>query len=203
MKAAVGLALSLGLCAVASRGLPQTPMTGADTVQRIDWNSLGVGSPIPESMPTKDSDDPVEAGFASQWVERALMPSQFDADKFALKIVSTPRSPNDMWAYDARVALRTLAHAKVPNGKNTRVFCNSIGCLCYVERDEPDPLHQSLVYEALMAGRGRQAPFGSGDAFARTIHLVHTQGIPWELTVVIKHSTDAEGRSVPAKAPLP
>src|SRR5207253_2298600 len=46
--------------------------SAVEVVRSIDWNAVKELFPIPTSMPTLSSDDPLEAGFAPEWAERAL-----------------------------------------------------------------------------------------------------------------------------------
>lgn len=173
--------------AESSSGESQT-ISGAEAVREIDWNSLGPSSPIPEQMPTTPSDDPVEAGFARQWVERVEAPGDFPSKKLALAIVSAHRAPNDLWASGMEKELRDIIRTKVPTAKNARVFCNSVGCLCYVERDESS-LRQPIVYLALLGDRGRKWGLDRTDLDA--IEHMQRPDIPWELTIVRHRNSDS------------
>jgi len=199
MKAPVALALVLGFCAEVSPAIGQAPASGADAVRNIDWVNIRNWSPIPETFPTADSDDPVEAGFARQWLEQVLQPPEEDQNRLIVKIGSTRRNPNDQWSYKARAALRDLVRTDIPNGRNARVFCNELGCLCYVEHDGLGYGWHPIVYTKLKAARGREAPFGPHDSFSAVQRPSNTTTphahVPWELTIVI-HSADA-----PAKPP--
>jgi hypothetical protein len=200
VRAPSTFALALGFCAACSSGAAQSPLSGAEAVRQIDWNSVSLYSLIPELMPTGNSDDPVEAGFAPQWIEHALNPSLFATVRFALKIVSTPRTPSDQWSYNMRNELRTLVRTKVQNAKNVRVFCNAIGCLCYAERDEPNYVTDPIVYRELLGTTGRELHLKRDDLVDALWH-VHGPGIPWELTI-IRHSTDDSHGSSETPAPV-
>jgi len=190
VKAPAPLALFLGFCAAVSPAVGQVPTSGGDAVRNVDWVNIRNWSPIPETFPTADSDDPVEAGFARQWLEQVLQPRKEDrSDQLILTIVSTPRNPNDQWSYKARAALRDLVRTDVPDGRNARVFCNQLGCLCYVERGDLGWDLRPTVYTKLKTARGREAPFGSHDTFSSVVRpssspTPHAH-VPWELTVVI------------------
>jgi hypothetical protein len=138
---------------VASSGTAQAPVSGAEAMRMIDWNSVKPGSPIPRSMPTAPSDDPVEAGFAAQWVERAL-PPPFSRQAFALAIIAKKRVAGDTWAYGVERQLRELINEQIADrAVVSRVFCNSVGCLCYLERDSdkiPDP--NDTILDSLKSG---------------------------------------------------
>jgi hypothetical protein len=186
VKAIVTLgAVALVLLQASSSASEPPATTGAEAVRDIDWNAVGPGAPIPEQMPTGESDDPLEAGFARQWIERVEAPGDFPWKKLALEIASAHRPPNDLWASGMEKELRDIIRTKVPTGKNARVFCNSVGCLCYVERDEPFLL-QSIVYRALLGDRGRKWGLERTDLDA--IEHVRRPDIPWELTIV-RHPT--------------
>lgn len=116
-------------------------------VQSIDWESMRRFSPIPRAMPAGESDDPLEAGFAPQWIERALVgwivesrlsdgrKSRVLAAPMALQIASEKKNPDDTWAYGVEYELRRVIQDEL--GGNfpitPRVFCNAHGCLCYFE----------------------------------------------------------------------
>jgi hypothetical protein len=87
------LLLLLGV-ALPSDSAP-VPLSGADAVRAIDWSSVYIGSAIPESMPTADADDTVDAGFAREWLERALVPGRPSLSSLALDIVSRSSSQLD------------------------------------------------------------------------------------------------------------
>jgi hypothetical protein len=194
MKAVVHLGAVPLVLLAASFSSAQSATPGSEAVRQIDWNTLGPGSPIPEQMPASQSDDPVEAGFARQWIERVEAPGDFPWKKLALEIASAHRPPNDLWASGMEKELRDIIRTKVPTGKNARVFCNSVGCLCYVERDEPFVL-QSIVYRALLGDRGRK--WGLDRTHLDAIEHVRRPDIPWELTVV-KRPSLANPRGAPS-----
>lgn len=186
--------LALGLCAMSASVTGQSPTMGAEAVRQIDWTAIGSFSPIPESMPTRISDDPVEAGFAPQWIERALTPGYDAYAQFALKIASSVRAPDDEWSYNMRSELRTLVRTKIPQGKNVRVFCNAVGCLCYVERDEPNYVTDSAVWRELLGETGRQLRLGRKDLVVDLVHD-HRPGVPWELTIIRNPTSALQRRS--------
>ena len=159
----------------------QPIMSGAEAVREIDWNALGPGSPIPQQMPAAESDDPVEAGFARQWLYRAVTPQPPNTDAWkdvALEISTKHRNPDDQWASRMEVELREIIHEKIPRGRSTRVLCNILGCLCYVERAERTPIH--IVYSELIGTRGRELGVRPSDVDAISGHLQPQ----WELTIV-------------------
>ncbi len=174
------LALALSFFGTGSLGLAQTPLSGVEAAREVDWSTIDVSSPIPDPMPSADSDDPLEAGFAPQWIERRVSsPSR----QFALHIVSVARSPEDQWALDMRKSLRELVGSSVPKAMNVRVFCNANGCLCYVERDEPGYVLDSIIYTKLLSESGRELHIAPADLVDAWVH-VHRPGRPWELTII-------------------
>ena len=197
MKVVVHLGLvPLVMLLAASFSLAQSATPGAEAVRQIDWSTLGPGSPIPEQMPAMQSDDPLEVGFARQWIEHVVSPACLGCDwrKLALDIASNRRNPDDQWASQLETELRAIVRDKVQTGRNPRVFCNSFGCLCYVERDERyagDP----IVYLALVGKKGRELGLARSDLDA-TVHP-RRPGIPWELTVV-KRPNSANPRGAPS-----
>jgi hypothetical protein len=211
-----------------------SPASGAEAARMIDWDSVGNDSPIPPTMPAASSDDPLEAGFAYQWAERAFkddkgglassldvcgddvpchrgpIPSNVPALPLVLEIISQRRMPGDHWAYGVESELRALIRTKVDTVKPTtvsRVFCNSMGCVCYLERrnlpaDSDDGAHGlgnvvlGLVEPAHAAWRrslGIQSRnihfsiFGSGARERRTI---------WELVVITRGPSGDDAAAV-------
>lgn len=159
----------------------QPTMTGAEAAREIDWNALGPGSPIPQQMPIAESDDPVEAGFARQWLYRAVTPQPPNTDAwkdFAIEIATKHRSPDDQWASRMEKELREIIREKIPRARHTRVFCNTFGCLSYVEREERTPIH--IVYAELVGTRGRELGVRPSDVEGTSGHLQPQ----WELTIV-------------------
>jgi len=172
--------LVLGLAVSSSTA--QTSLSGAEAVRQIDWTAVGPGSRIPDLMPNAESVDPLEVGFARQWLERVI-PSAGRTDPWrtlALQVVSRHRSSNDRWADDMEKELRQLVHASGGAARTSRVFCNSVGCLCYVERNESSP-ESAFVLRGLRGETGRKFSLSAGDSGAE-VGLI--QGSQWELTVV-------------------
>jgi hypothetical protein len=164
--------------------LPVETMRGVDAVRAIDWNTLPAGSRIPTLMPENSSDDPLEAGFAVQWLKNASV------DKMASKavdIASARRQPNDAWAHRMVQVLRQLIKSEIPDGTHPRVFCNALGCLCYVERDQPTVIWPT-VYTSLTGERGRQLGLMADDLDAVVRGVKPGQ---WELTVISRPSSAA------------
>ena len=148
---------------------PPSMSIGVQAVATIDWNKVGPGSPIPHLMPAVDADTAIEAGFAPQWLERALWPDRahgvqlvasttykvprdeevsiLAADR-ALQITKLQRLPEDTWVHEVSRKLRETAriHADAYVQRYTRVFCSSGGCICYWEHPTgANPSTQSAV----------------------------------------------------------
>jgi hypothetical protein len=170
---------ALGL--VAQSSTAQTSLGGAEAVREIDWSVVRPGSRIPEQMPNGKSDDPLEVGFARQWLERVIpsAPRTEPWRTLALEILTTHRSSNDHWAEGMEKELRELVRASGGGGKGSRVFCNSVGCLCYVERNESttDP----VVLRELRGETGRKFGLTASDS---DFEMGVIEGSQWELTFV-------------------
>jgi hypothetical protein len=201
---AIPLALLLGCSATAAQ--PATP--GAQAVPQIDWQSVTLGSPIPRPMPVAASDDPSEAGFARQWIERALPPP---ARNLASAIVARHRTPEDTWGYDSERELRQFIQTKVATVTPTisRVFCNSVGCLVYLERRGAF-LDYRIVYNSLLGEMGHKLALRPQDG------IEDARGEPppgsddssrwsWELTLVRRASEGGptEHSQTPGERPSP
>jgi hypothetical protein len=52
----------------------EPPTAGAEAVRLIDWSTVDAGAPITSSLPNADSNEPLEARFATRWIERSLRP---------------------------------------------------------------------------------------------------------------------------------
>jgi hypothetical protein len=214
------LAVLVCLLTAAPTGSVQT-LTGAQALRAIDWNTVKTGDPIPASMPTSFSDDPVEAGFAPQWIQRALAPDPAScssgdngnapdtacARTLAWVIASKHRSEDDRWSYEFERELRHLIHNRSAERPTiSRVFCNSVGCLCYVERSgrpsDPPPLDQQIIYHELLGEPGRR--FGIG---VKDLNLVRSDPydhhFAWELTLVRRPTHLGAFRAKSTAAPSP
>lgn len=169
-----------------SDGEVSRPLTGAEAVQAIDWDAVKAGYPIPRSMPTAASDDPVEAGFAPQWAERAFPPRAGGLRDLVLAIVSTKKMANDNWAYGVESHVRDLIRSGItPPDVVSRVFCNSVGCLCYFERNAwplpDDVIKQRIITSAWATKFGiRSADI---DATA-TLTPMGAEGMYWSLITI-------------------
>ncbi len=189
---ATGLATLVCLILSLASSTAQPVLSGEDAARIIDWTSVQVGAPIPDLMPAAQSDDPLETGFAPQWIEHAVFPFPSSASawgrKLALEIVARRRSPDDYWAATMEEELREIVRTKLPASRNARVFCNSAGCLCYVERDEPF-VARSIVYLELLGETGRKYGVDKYN-LGVLVHVGRSPGIPWELTLVRHPSAD-------------
>ena len=186
VRVGTGVLFSIAVALVCAPGAAQAPVSGAEAVREIDWTAVSIGSPIPELMPAAESDDPMEAGFVGQWVERAISDTN-DMYKPTMEIISKHRGPEDHWAEAMDQELRQIVTSKIRKPMNTRVFCNSVGCLCYVERHEEYVL-DSIVYRELLGEKGRKLGIKATDLYSY-IHI-HSPGTPWELTTVRRPSRD-------------
>jgi len=183
------------IATVSTSSTAQAPLGSAAAVHAIDWESLETGSPIPHSMPASQSDDPLAAGFARQWVQRALMPAESPERILALAIVSKRRASDDLWAQAMEKELRTIVHEKFDLQPTiSRVFCNSFGCLCYVERDGA-PLDKQSVLRELVGERGRKFGLQKSDVDVVWTDAGHGDPFVWELTLVRRPVVYAPTRS--------
>src|ERR1700722_10075928 len=134
-------------------------LSGADAVRAINWDEVKLDSAIPHLMPAGDSDDPLEAGFAPQWIEHSLVihhPKRIayaqtgiygpqgtnatvPAETLALQMIAEPRDPTDSWAHtvDRKIRDTIRANGGYDSMVVWRVFCGSHGCLCYLEFPPP------------------------------------------------------------------
>ena len=152
----------------------------------FQWESIQGGDPIPRWMPTSTSEDPMKAGFARQWIERALSPTELPARQLALAIVSKQRAPDDRWSKATESELRKIIGEKFDSQTPTisRVFCNSVGCLCYVE-PEGTALRSTSMYNLLLTERMQKLGITRRDLdVVRTTAPKDMRVYKWELTVV-------------------
>ena len=193
--AAVGLAASLAFAiAPPSGGSTAAPVTGAEAEHSIHWSTVGKGDAIPASMPTSRSADALDAGFAPEWVESSVrpFPGGEEAAPLILAIMSEQRAPDDAWADEVEHYLREFIRTQVAGQAPTtsRVFCNSVGCLCYLERTG-SPLTQLMIYNALRSQAARE--FGT-KKMGMSIMESAPRGTSWELTIVTRPKAMAEPR---------
>lgn len=173
------LASTLIGLAVCPRGSGTAPSAGAEAAHRIDWSTVTPFAPIPKEMPAAPSANPEEAGFAREWIQRALLPPGV-AVQLAMKIASKNRAADDHWALEMEEELREIIRSKEPNAHVARVFCNSVGCLCYVEPERWSP-DKPVAYRELVGERGRKFGLSRSDLDA---FVAGPQGTLWELTIV-------------------
>ena len=184
-RLAVSTSLLVGwIATVSTSSTAQAPLGSAAPVHAIDWESLETGSPIPHAMPALQSDDPLAAGFARQWVQLALVPAESPERILALAIVSKRRASDDLWAQSMEKELRTIVHEKFDLRPTiSRVFCNSVGCLCYLERDGA-PMDEQSVLRELLGERGRKFGLRRSDVDVVRTDAGHGNPFVWELTLV-------------------
>jgi hypothetical protein len=187
LKGRTAVSTSLLVCwiaAASTSSTAQAPPSGVAAVHGIAWESLTSGSPIPHSMPASQSNDPLEAGFARQWVQHALVPAESPERILALAIVSKRRASEDLWAQSMEKELRTIVHEKFDLRPTiSRVFCNSVGCLCYLERDGA-PMDEQSVLRELLGERGRKFGLQRSDVDVVRTDAGHGNPFVWELTLV-------------------
>jgi len=193
-----GAAIALLVCAITDSPavIAQSVMSGKET-NAIDWETVKPFSPIPDAMPADSSDDPFQAGFAVEWVERSLG-SQEDSGsippglKLTLAIASQRRTPDDRWASEMEQNLRDIIRTKFQSQKTpiARVFCNALGCLCYLQGED---VAQFDIYKELIGQMGHQ--FGINRSDLDTVGVIRTPGSQdkkWWLTIVKRPSHQAE-----------
>jgi hypothetical protein len=115
----------------------------SEMVRSIDWQSVDTRSPIPRSMPSRTSDDPLDAGFAVEWVERSLVDavaagagvSYQPAAPVVLRIISESKDPQDSWSHGVEHAVLEIVESRLPKDDNgvSRAFCSRTGCVFYFE----------------------------------------------------------------------
>jgi hypothetical protein len=178
------------------------PLTGAEAEHSIDWNRVGKGDAIPASMPTSRSADALDAGFAPEWVERSVRP--FPGGEVAapliLAIMSERRVPDDAWADEVEHYLREFIRTQVAVQAPTifRVFCNSVGCLCYLERAR-SPLTHLMIYKALRSQAA--SGFGTKEMSMTILDQPPRPSTSWELTIVTRpRATAAPGNAARVSA---
>jgi hypothetical protein len=88
---------------------------GVTAVKAIDWDAVQRFGPIPRLMLAREATNAVDAGFAQEWFEHSI---------------------------GVASELRSVIEAKSPADAQliSRLFCNTEGCLCYLEDEEGDPL---------------------------------------------------------------
>jgi hypothetical protein len=185
--AAVGIAASLAFAIQPpSGGSTAAPLTGAEAERSIAWNTVGKGDAIPALMPIARSSNSLDAGFSREWVERSVRPyvDGEESARLILDIMSEQRARDDAWADKVEQYLRAFirGHVDVQAPTISRVFCNSVGCLCYLERTGP-PLTQLMIYNALRSQAASE--FGTKQMGTRIMESA-PRGTSWELTIVTR-----------------
>jgi hypothetical protein len=178
----IGFGVVLGALMLQSSSLAQIKTSGAEAEQTVDWTSVKAHSPIPNTLPTGPSDDPLEAGFAAEWIKRSLdYPGNASQRQLALGIVSRHRTANDRWAIGMEEQLREIISTTVQNVAVSRVFCNGIGCLCYVQLDGNRGIPLEVIPE-LLGPKGRK--FGIQRSDLEAVVIGDYPDTPWQLTIV-------------------
>jgi len=171
---------------LSSSELSASPETREDPANSVDWSAVSMGDPIPEELPSGESNDPQGSGFYRQWVEHSLQPLSVGTNKSSLPlilaIISKQRAPGDLWASNVEDYLRGYIRREIDSKEPviSRVFCNSIGCLCYLERR--GHLDVLLMYHALERDAGRT--FGITKQDLDSIRSTTPDSRTWELTIV-------------------
>ncbi|MBV9724442.1 MAG: hypothetical protein JO299_04640 [Gammaproteobacteria bacterium] len=178
--------------------------TAKEAAHYIDWAAVGPGDPIPASMPTASSDDPLAAGFSPEWARRALkgrdalaasrplqrQGGRAPAEAMALTIVSRRRAAEDLWAQQVERRLREVIRRKVEVQGPTvvRVFCNAVGCLCYTERDDAaaSGAASAAVLDALTSGTGWAQELGIDPAMVYVLPAGTAPGPVWQLVFIMR-----------------
>jgi hypothetical protein len=179
-----------------------SPLNGAAAAAAINWDEVRPGSIIPHLMPAGDSDDPLEAGFAPQWIEHALhmyaltlgqQSRTVPAWVLAQEIVAQHREPTDRWAYEVDRKIRDTI--STDGGSHSlavwRVFCASHGCLCYLEYPLSPSVSigsvSSILLHQLRAedGWGRQLGIKPLDVYYNAVGTHNGYGA-WELIYVVR-----------------
>jgi hypothetical protein len=167
----------------------------------IDWTLVGDSSPIPRAMPANESDDPYRAGFARQWVEQSLKNRTaffgreagsplLDPKPFLLEVVSEPKNPDDSWPYGVEYELRRIVEQQShesPAPEVTRIFCNSHGCLVYLEFEGDKMANISAIPSAILKSSWRK---DFGIEKSNVFVLLGRQEEPkikWQLFLVHRH----------------
>jgi hypothetical protein len=198
--AAVLLTSALLAPAWCSGGSTADPVSGTEAERSIDWHRIDKGDPIPALMPTSRSADSLDAGFSPEWVEHSVRPFTPPAGEesapLALAIMSQQRASDDVWSDEVenylREFIRTQVNVQAPTV--SRVFCNFVGCLCYLERTGA-PLTQFMVYKALQ--REAASRFGIRQMGMWTLYSPRPRATSWELTIITRPTKEPGKSSEP------
>ena len=187
-----------------SEGSEQTHSSGSSSV---NWNLVFDSYPIPREMPAGESDTPLGAGFAPEWVERSLRnrdgvlmrhdgTSPFvDPKPMILDIVSSPKAPDDNWSYGVEYEIRRIVERefkKVPPPDVSRIFCNVHGCLIYLEFQHQPVSKLGLIPNAILRSDWR-ADFGIKEQMLfDLIGRRDDMGIRWQLFMIHRHPSKSK-----------
>jgi hypothetical protein len=177
------------------------PLSGAEAERSIAWSTVGKGDPIPALMPTATSANALEAGFSPEWVERSVRPFA-DGEESArsmLSIMSEQRASDDAWAQSVEHYLREFIQSQIDVQAPTvsRVFCNAVGCLCYLERTDSALTHL-MIYGALTSPAANE--FGTKQMKITTLRHGSRFRTSWELTILMRPHN---GSPLSGQAPRP
>jgi hypothetical protein len=192
------------LCATIALGASGNVAVAADRspapaakANPIDWRTVENGSPIPHQLPVvADADTGLAAGFAPQWIQRAITPwppMMADPDlpaKLVQRIANGERRAGDQWAHEVASRLRDSLriHGNADTQRYTRIFCGSQGCLAYFEtRSDSSSVEaydhaRSGLLHAMLDDNGWGKAFG---ITAANVGEVGETGV-WELVYIVR-----------------
>jgi hypothetical protein len=195
---AYGVALKLLCVSVASIGAEiGVPVdvnggSGKDSGKAIDWENIKQFGFIPHELTSTDSDKAIGAGFVHEWVDRSLggvavLPVKLDstvsvrADKLADDIISSDRQPDDLWAHEVDRHIREDIgkHADAYATQFSRVFCNDVGCLCYIEGTRSADIARITadVLHGVRGGDGWGKQYGITESDIYQVALISRGGV--------------------------
>ena len=179
----------------------QSPIERSADGGRVNWSLVREHYPIPREMPAGQSDDPHEAGFAREWLERSLgsrtaFLQRFDGTPFMdpkpliLDIMSEPKNPEDSWSYGVEYELRRVVEQQSrqrPEPAVTRVFCNLHGCLVYLEFEGEKMSSISSIPNAILKSSWRKEFGIEGRNVFLVIGRQEEPRIRWQLFLIHRH----------------
>ena len=121
-----------------------------------------------------------------------LRPLNYEMGQFALSLIAINETAKDVWAVSMAQALRAVVAAGSADQRTARVFCNSVGCLCYVEHDVP-VLNGPKLLENIRKNNAIK-PLITDSTLGWVVHP-RPPGIPWELIVVERKDRDLKPES--------
>lgn len=168
----------------------------------INWSSVEISDPIPREMPSKESDNPYDAGFARDWVDRSLGTRTafsnsyggsplVDPKPFIVEIISEPKDPDDNWSYGVEFELRHIlerAFISIPRPAVTRVFCNRHGCLVYLEFDGARASKVGAIPHAILGAPSIRAFGIKREDLFDLVGSKKEPRIDWQLIVIRRRS---------------